>query len=41
MRSNTSDRRMEFRTAWVAAFLGLLLIIGAIFWAMFAFGNSG
>jgi hypothetical protein len=31
---------MEFRTAWVAAFLGLLLIIGVIVWAMYAFGNG-
>ncbi len=28
------DPRKRFGSAWVAAFLGVLLIIGAVFWAM-------
>jgi hypothetical protein len=30
------DPRNVFSTAWVAAFLGVVLIIGAIFWAIAA-----
>ena len=29
--------RQQFRAAWVAAFLGLALIIGVVFWAVFAY----
>ena len=32
------DPRNRFGTAWVAAFLGVALIVGAVFWAMAAFG---
>jgi hypothetical protein len=30
------DPRSQFGTAWVAAFLGVLLTIGVVFWAILA-----
>jgi hypothetical protein len=30
------DARDRFRAAWVAAFLGVVLTIGALFWAIMA-----
>ena len=41
MRSNAVNRSKQFRTAWIAAFLGLALIIGAIVWALMAYGKPG
>ena len=34
--TSSRDPRTRFGTAWVAAFLGLVLILGAVFWAIAA-----
>ena len=34
--SPSLDPRNRFGAAWVAAFLGVVLIIGAVFWAIIA-----
>jgi hypothetical protein len=36
--SNVSlDPRTQFAAAWVAAFLGVALIVAVVFWAMMAY----
>ena len=39
MRTQTFDRSREFRAGWIAAFLGLVLILGMVFWAVFVYGK--